>query len=138
MTLVVPVMLANPKVRDEAGRLAWKKATAVWNTGAQHCAITRSLCDRLSMIPRGNGHFVGIGGDVKMRHDVVYLCLSCDADTFLLALAGVVDSIPGNADMLIGMDVIMQGDFSVSTNNHNIAVSFTPYCGNLKQLRKVE
>lgn len=136
MALAMPVHVANPATMRYGGSMQWVRAGAIWDTGAQHCVITRSLCARLKLSPRAKASFAGVGGLVSGGTDVVYLSLSGDGDTFLIALAGVVESLPGNVDMLIGMDVITQGDFAVSTNEGIITVAFSPYPGKLKKLRQ--
>lgn len=136
LALALDVKVSNPAVRGEDGRLIWTRANAIWDTGSQICMISRALCKKLRFEPRIKVNFSGIGGVIKGAHDVVYLSIASDNATFILAMAGVIDSIPGDYDMLIGMDVITQGDFSISTANGYISYSFSPYPGHLKRLRK--
>lgn len=136
MALALQVLVANPVEMKNSGSSQWIGTSAIWDTGAQHCVITSDLCARLKLSPRAKTYFVGVGGNVPGGTDIVYLSLSGDSDTFLIALAGVVETLPGNVDMLIGMDVITQGDFTVSTKNGIITVAFSPYPGKLKKLRQ--
>ena len=133
MALSMDVDVANPAASDKDSSLLWLRAKAIWDTGAQLCMISRALCRKLKFEPRIKVKFSGVGGEFDGVHDVVYLSLSCDNVTFLIALAGVTESIPGGYDMLIGMDVITQGDFNVSTTNGTITFTFAPYPGKLKR-----
>lgn len=132
----MPVEVANPIKHHTGGSLQWVSASAVWDTGAQNCVISRDLCNKLGLVPRSKAHFAGVGGMIAGNLDIVWISLSRDRETFLIALAGVVDSPPGGYDMLIGMDVIVQGDFSMSCRDGVITISFNPYPGSLKMVRK--
>lgn len=136
MSPTMPVEVANPATAVTDGILRWVKANALWDTGAQICLISRSFCRKLNFAPCGAMYFSGVGGCVRGANDIVYISIFCDGETFLVAVAGVIDEIPGGHDMIIGMDVIMQGDFSLSTSADSLTISFTPYKGKLRRRRK--
>ena len=87
---------------------------ALWDTGATNSVITEQVVQKCNLVPTGKTFVYGVNG----RHL---------ADTFVISiqLQGVVlfpylrvtkgDFL--GADVLVGMDIINQGDFAVTNRN---------------------
>jgi predicted aspartyl protease len=100
-----------------------KQYAAIWDTGATATAITKRVVDelRLPVVSRGmtstaggqvptTGHFV----HVWLPHGVVVT--NCVASCVDLGILGV--------DVLIGMDIVGKGDFSISNYEKKTIMSF--------------
>ncbi len=110
-----PIPGQNPKV---------EKFTAIWDTGATKSVITHDVVERLGLIASGKTNLHGVAGSIE------------NADAYLvtfilpnkLEVNGVrvvkVPQIAGKADILIGMDIITLGDFSVTNVSGKTVFSF--------------
>ncbi len=89
-----------------------KEVQALWDTGASGCVITKRLAAKLNLIAVGTGTSKGIGGEHQCSTFVVNLFLPNG-----IAFAGVMVSdspLEDNFDVIIGMNVITQGDMALS------------------------
>jgi len=102
----------------------YKTKRAQWDTGATHTCISKNVVSQLGLIPIGQKPINTPSGrkivneyrvDLRLQNEDVYL-----KNVFVL------DSEIGDQgiDILIGMDIINQGDFSVSNYNGNTVFSF--------------
>ncbi len=101
-----------------------EKFVAIWDTGATSSVVTPTVVKKLGLIASGKTNLHGVAGSKE------------DADTFLVSFIlpnkvlvnGVrvaeVPTIGGSADILIGMDIITLGDFSVTNTNGKTVFSF--------------
>ena len=101
-----------------------EKFAAIWDTGATSSVITPAVIKKLGLIASGKTNLHGVAGSKK------------DTDTYFVSFIlphrvrvdGVrvaeVPQIAGNADMLIGMDIITLGDFSVTNVGGKTVFSF--------------
>jgi len=100
-----------------------REYAAIWDTGASSSAITQRVVDELglSVISRGITRTAAGPKETTMHsihlwlpeHVVITHCIASCVD---LKLLGV--------DLLIGMDVISQGDFSISNYEGDTVMSF--------------
>lgn len=133
---VTMVKVANPM--KNAGERDWIEVNAKWDTGASICAITRRVADMMKLDTRlelGMTSFASATA-VWESADMVLLKL-IQGPYAILALSYVVDAIPGQCDMLIGMNVISAGRFSLTVNPPNIDLRLEIFPG-FKYLRKVK
>ena len=94
---------------------------ALWDTGATNCVITQKVVDELNLKPTG----------MKKVHTASH---TVDAEVYMVSIflpnrvcMPNIHVTKGNItghDMLIGMDVINQGDFAVSNHNGKTVFSF--------------
>lgn len=102
----------------------YKTDLAQWDTGATHTCISKNVVSHLGLIPIGQRPIKTPSGkeivneyriDVKLQNENVLL-----NDVF------VIDSEIGDQgiDVLIGMDIISLGDFSVTNYNSKTVFSF--------------
>lgn len=101
-----------------------EKFVAIWDTGATSSVVTPTVVKKLGLIASGKTNLHGVAGS-KKNADTYFV-------TFILPnkvrVNGVrvaeVPTIGGNADMLIGMDIITLSDFSVTNVSGKTVFSF--------------
>lgn len=102
----------------------YKTQLAQWDTGATHTCISNNIVTQLGLVPIGQRPMQTPSGkkianeyrvDIKLQNENVLL-----NDVF------VIDSEIGDQgiDILIGMNIISLGDFSVSNHNGKTVFSF--------------
>lgn len=110
------------ELHDPAGGLPApikKPYIAIWDTGATNTVVTRRVVQELNLQPSGRAPCQVVGAaDQLTTHDT---------DTFLVNIylpnnvtiigIRVSEMSIGGGDLLIGMDVIAEGDFAVSNYN---------------------
>lgn len=99
------------------------KVIALWDTGATNTCISEELALKLSLVSTGKIDICGSTGSSEQNTYLVDIILPNNVKINDLM---VIDSSIGkqNLDMLIGMDIIGQGDFAVSNYNNKTAFSF--------------
>lgn len=102
----------------------------MWDTGATFCAISRNLCDRLGLkaeryMPVRN--FSNPEG-IMTPYNAVLLKI-IQGPYAIFALAHIFEKSPIDYDMLIGMNVISAGNFSLTVNNNNVDIRLEIYPG---------
>ena len=93
-----------------------KQYVCIWDTGASCTVICKRIADELGISPSGREivSVVGPDGQTNEFETNTYLInLFLPNSTAFAALRVVEGSISG-ADMLIGMDIISQGDFAIT------------------------
>jgi hypothetical protein len=99
------------------------KVKALWDTGATNCAITKKLIDDLKLTPftKVTVHHAE-GNNVKDVYKVNIILPN--GVGFPLLNVTECKSTAGAFDIIIGMDVITQGDFSITNVGGKTKVSF--------------
>lgn len=92
------------------------EVTALWDTGATGTCISKELAARLNLQSTGLQRMKTPSGEITANTYLVNILLPNNVPIHDIK---VCDSEIGNQniDALIGMDIISQGDFSVSTYN---------------------
>lgn len=99
-----------------------KKYQALYDTGATHSAISPKVTADLQL-PSIGATNVGVGGGtLTTSSHLVNIALPNKVMFSMLRVAQMV--LHGGIDVLIGMDVIGSGDFSVTHHNGNTTFSF--------------
>jgi len=102
-------------------------ANALWDTGATNTGISSRLASAMGLTPVGTGKMKHAKGEDVCNRYVVNLVLPNR-----LVIVGVMVNecdLPQEFDLLIGMDIICQGDFSVTHFGGKTLFSFrTPSC----------
>lgn len=94
----------------------------LWDTGASHSFINQSLVKKLGLVSVGSEIISHAGGSNSADNYMINLFLPN-----LVALPGVMVSectLPANFEVLIGMDVISQGDFALTNVGGKTLFSF--------------
>lgn len=97
--------------------------TAVWDTGASGTCISAEVVNNLSLIPTGKKNIHTAGGIRQVNTYLVDIILPNNVS---VSGVEVCDTEIGNQGIgiLIGMDIITKGDFSVSNYNNTTVFSF--------------
>ncbi|GEM_PF-130663 len=110
--LKTPIGIApafNPKSKEN--RLPYKQYSGIWDTGATNSVITRRIVDECALKPIGMIRTQTAGGEMNSYVYYVNLLLMGRIEVISVKVSECV--LPG-ADMLIGMDIIGLGDFSIT------------------------
>jgi len=94
----------------------------LWDTGAGCSLIRPEVASQLNL-KRVSETFISTpsGKDIPSKVYIVNISLPNDAKIFNLL---VVEGIPNSCDMLIGMDIINHGDFTISNFDDKTTFSF--------------
>ena len=98
-------------------------AKALWDTGATNSAITKRLIDKLGILPFTNVQVCHADGITKKSVYKINIILP-NKTMWELINVTEVSGISGNFDLLLGMDIITQGDFAITNQNNKTIVSF--------------
>jgi predicted aspartyl protease len=93
----------------------------IWDTGAMSTVVTPQVAECLSLPPIGTTHICGVNSDEIVP--VVLIDLVLPSQVKIESIRAAVAKIKG-ADVLIGMNIITLGDFSVSNLNGETELSF--------------
>lgn len=107
---------------DPPEKVVWKRFLAVWDTGATNTVITARVAQDCDLKPTGMTQIYHAGGKTITHTCLVNIRLLNRVEVYQLRVTQ--GSIGGQADVLIGMDIIGQGDFAVSNKDHKTVFSF--------------
>ncbi len=97
---------------------------AIWDTGATHSVITRSMVEKLKLVQVSFAKVKGVHG-IKDNIPVYGIRLSLDSIDFILDVTEYEELVDdGSHCILIGMDVINRGDFAISNFNKQTTITF--------------
>jgi hypothetical protein len=99
------------------------ETTAIWDTGATCSVISKSLASQMGLIATGKTQITGVNGLTNENTYMVNIYLPNKVCVAYVKIAEV-PAISGNAEMLIGMDIIGAGDLSIYTENDRTVMSF--------------
>jgi len=98
------------------------KVTALWDTGAMRSAITPAVAQSLNLIPFDRVKVNGIN-NVSMAN-VVKVSIGLPNLVMVQEINVMVCNLVKEIDLLIGMDIILLGDFSISNGGGKTLFSF--------------
>lgn len=94
---------------------------SIWDTGATTTCITSRVATKLGLIPTGMTTTSTAGGDKECNTYCVDILLP---NNILIYNLTVFEVHLNDGDVLIGMDVIRYGDFTISNYNGKTKMSF--------------
>jgi hypothetical protein len=97
------------------------KTSILWDTGATHSCLSPNIVSCLGLKPIDTIVVHGINS--SQAADVVLASIGFSNGLFLADRRFSVSKIPGT-DVLIGMDIIMMGDFAISNGGGATQFSF--------------
>ena len=99
------------------------KATALWDTGANVCCISKSVAEALEMVSTGRKRIQTPSGTSIYKTYLVDLILPNHVE---IKDVEVCESEIGDQGLglLVGMNIITMGDFSVTNHNGKTVFSF--------------
>lgn len=114
------LILSN--IRNNANPYVPKMWRGLWDTGASKSSITKRIVDDLGLIPIGNANISTANGVVAVNTYLVDIGLPNRVviPNIVVSCADLGDDI----DVLIGMDIICNGDFSITNVNDKTTFSF--------------
>ena len=103
----------DPINRDDSRIL---NVRALWDTGATSCVITKSVAKQLNLKPISVAKVGGLGG---FKNSNVYLVHLYLADNIVIQNIKVseIEDLNGKFGIIFGMNLINQGDFSITNLN---------------------
>ena len=103
-----------------------KKYRAIWDTGATHSVITTKIVQELNLKPVGMTIVHTANGQAHQKQYIVNFYLP---NQVMFSMLRVTEAPLHETDILIGMDIISQGDFCLSNFEGKTALTFRmPSC----------
>lgn len=100
----------------------WCEFSSIWDTGATGTVITQAVIDQCGLLPIGMVQVHGVHG---IQPAEVYLVnLRLPNGVAFPNVRVTKGELPGGAAVLIGMDVITTGDFSITNHGGKTTFSF--------------
>lgn len=134
------VVVSVPFLGDPATQaqlLAQGKFVGVWDTGATGSVIAKKIVEALSLKPTGQKQvWTAKGPDIANTYLVNIILPS---DVHVQHVEVTEGQLSPDCDMLIGMDIINLGDFSITNQGGNTVMSFrTPSCHEVDFVQRVQ
>lgn len=108
----------------DGNRRYCKLENAAWGTGATNTVITPEIVTALGLKPSEKHAVSTLNGIINVNTHLIDLCFENGYKIANLRVFSGEDYSEFDYDVLIGMDVITQGDFLVSTVNDKTTFSF--------------
>ena len=98
---------------------------AIWDTGATISVVTKDLASKLGLIPIGKTNVMGVHGAKIVNVYFVNLTLNNKDITMDIRVTECdALSADNSIGMLVGMDIITKGDFSITNFQGKTVMSF--------------
>lgn len=95
--------------------------TAIWDTGASSTVITEKVVQECGLKPVGMTKVHTVGGEVT---SLVYFVSVYLPNNVVITQLKVIEGKVPSAEILIGMDIISQGDFAITNKDGKTTFSF--------------
>ena len=122
-TLVTPVIVGLPLPQENHKENKFISYNAIWDTGATHSVITQKIADDLGLKPVDMIPVSGVNSKGLRPVCLVNIILPNEI-VLTNRRVTVCDLNSSEIDLLIGMDVITMGDFSISNLNKITHLTF--------------
>ena len=119
--LLTPLTVCTPIIDRTRGPDKTSGVNAIWDTGASGSVITQKVVDELDIQPVGMSQVHTVSG--QEESPVFLVDFALPNGVVLQGLRVTLGRLIG-ADALIGMDVIVMGDFSITNLNGKTKMSF--------------
>jgi len=100
----------------------YKKFQAIWDTGATNTVITKKVVEECGLIPTGMTKVCTASGETIQNTYLVNILLVNKVEVYQLRVTEGV--IIGPVDVLVGMDIIGNGDFAVTNKDGKTVFTF--------------
>ena len=125
-SVVTECIVSNVDVGDNSKQSNGERILAIWDSGATSSIITRNIIDKLKLQPVGVCQVAGIHGT---EYEYTYYVDLMVPGEMTFKTLEVTEGDLEDVDVLIGMDVISQGDFCISNGNNETIVAFRSPAG---------
>ena len=98
-----------------------KKYNGIWDTGATNSVISQKVVDDCGLMPTGMAIVQGATGSMRCETFLVSIFLP---NKVVFPSIRVTKGVLAGCDVLIGMDIINQGDFAITHNDWKTTFSF--------------
>ena len=115
------VVMPSGILDDNGERRYCRIKNAVWDTGATNTVISPEVVEALGLKSAGKASISAYGGVVEACTYRIDLCFE---NGYRIQNLEVLSGDYSDYDVLIGMDVITQGDFGISTVNGKTSFCF--------------
>jgi hypothetical protein len=117
-------LLTEAHIFDITGNFGQKgiKVTALWDTGATGSAITPDLAKTMGLIPINRVKVTGVNNTSIV--DVAKVSIGLPNMVMVKDINVMICSLNQGFDLIIGMDIILLGDFSISNGGDKTLFSF--------------
>jgi hypothetical protein len=129
--ITTSVLVSTPKALLSSGQAAAKdNCLAIWDTGATGSAITELTAKKLNLIPHSIRQVSGLGGTVTKSLYLIDIVLPNNVQILDLPVTEIDNPTDANGNkvdsfgVLIGMDIITMGDFSVTNFEGKTVMTF--------------
>jgi predicted aspartyl protease len=120
--IICEVMVTAPFVGEQdPAHLPSVKALGLWDTGATGSVITKRIADQIGLKPSGRQIVNHANGTDEVNTYLINLVLP--SNVVITGVKATEGKLTG-FDVLIGMDVITLGDFSITNHQGNTVMSF--------------
>lgn len=112
---LIDIVVPNTNISHHVG--------AIWDTGATASVITTNIVNKLNLVPTGMTNVITANGPALQNTYIVEIVLP----NGLVVKDVTVTEIPGlssGCEVLIGMDIIVLGDFSITNYKGTTCMSF--------------
>ncbi len=123
LTSVIVYPVFDPQTVPMDKRPAGIEVLALWDSGAANTSISHKISRELGL-KRTTKSWVTHSGGVSLRDNYLINLRLCNTDILFKTLSVNNFQAPANFDVLIGMDIITQGDFAITNLNGNTMMSF--------------
>ena len=97
---------------------------SLWDTGATNSVITSATAQELKLTPTGVANVVHYGGSKQSSTYMVNLFLPNKVGIIGVLVSESSDLVGNDFDVIIGMDIITEGDFSITNVGGLTCMSF--------------
>lgn len=99
------------------------EVNAIWDTGATSSVITKNVVKKLGLLPTGRSHVSTANGSAIQDTYIIDLALP---NKIIVKDVTVTEAsaLSGGSEVLIGMDIISLGDFSITNYKNQTCMSF--------------
>jgi len=99
------------------------KVKAIWDTGATATVITQNVVNSLGLLPTGMSHVNTANGPTVQNTYIIDVVLPNGVVVKDVTVTGAT-ALSGGCEVLIGMDIISLGDFSITNHKGITCMSF--------------
>jgi len=117
-----------------------KPYTCIWDTCASATVVTKKVVDDLGLQPSGKVtiHVVG-SSDTEQKHETNTYFVNLYFPPHVVIATRVVEASIRGGDILIGMDVVVLGDFAITNYNNKTTWSFRlPSCSEIDFVKEID
>lgn len=113
---------------------------SIWDTGATCTVISPQVISALGLKPSGKTVVHSVGGGAQAdRHDAYTYLVNIYLPNGVAFSGFKVIGASSGTDVLIGMDIVAQGDFAITTFDGNMVWTFrTPSAGEIDFVKEID